>query len=82
MKKVDKSKTAKGQDEIEVDTLRPEYKREDFASLVRGKYAKRTQESSTIVVLDPDVAEVFPTSEAVNDTLRQLIELARKQVPS
>jgi hypothetical protein len=80
MKKVDKAPN--GESEVDKDTLRSEYRREDFASLVRGKYAKRIRESSTIVVLDPDVAEVFPTSEAVNDTLRQLIELARKQVSS
>jgi hypothetical protein len=61
------------------DELRPEYKRADFpGGLVRGKYAKRVRESSNIVVIKPEVAEVFPNEEAVNSALLSLIELARK----
>ena len=61
------------------DELRAEYKRSDFpGGLVRGKYAKRLRESSNIVVLKPEVAEVFPNEEAVNDALLSLIELAKK----
>jgi hypothetical protein len=59
------------------DELRPEYRREDFGAMERGKYAARMRESSNIVVLDPDVAEAFPNAEAVNQTLRRLLELAR-----
>lgn len=60
------------------DELRAEYKRSDFsAPLVRGKYAKRLQESSNVVVLQPEVAEVFPNEEAVNAALLSLIKLAR-----
>jgi hypothetical protein len=59
------------------DDLRSEYAREDFDTMVRGKYAARMKESSNIVVLDPDVAEAFPNAEAVNQALRRLLELAR-----
>jgi hypothetical protein len=59
------------------DELRPEYTREDFGKMTRGKYAARAKESSNIVVLDPDVAAAFPNSDAVNQTLRRLLELAR-----
>ena len=59
------------------DDLRPEYRREDFGAMVRGKYAARLQESSNIVVLDPEIAEAFPNTKAVNDALRGLLELAR-----
>jgi hypothetical protein len=52
------------------DDLRPEY---DFSGGVRGKYAKRFAEGSNVVVLEPDVAERFPNSEAVNQALRKLI---------
>jgi hypothetical protein len=52
------------------DNLRPEY---DFSGGVRGKYAKRFAEGSNVVVLEPDVAERFPNSEAVNQALRKLI---------
>ncbi len=61
------------------DELRPEYKRSDFPGpFVRGKYARRMRESSNIVVLKPEVAEVFPNEEAVNEALQSLIDLAKK----
>jgi hypothetical protein len=44
--------------------------------LVRGKYAERLRESSNVVVLAPEVAEVFPNADAVNRALRSLIEVA------
>jgi hypothetical protein len=64
---------------IAKDELRPEYKPADFPEgLQRGKYAERLRKSTNIVVLKPEVAEVFPTEEAVNSALLALIELARK----
>lgn len=63
--------------EQETDDMRPEYTREDFGPMVRGKYAARMRESSNVVVLDDDVAEAFPNAEVVNQTLRRLLELAR-----
>ncbi len=47
----------------------------DFRGGVRGKYASRYAEGTNVVVLWPDVAKVFPNSEAVNTALRKLIEL-------
>jgi len=65
--------------EPDKDELRAEYKRSDFpGELVRGKYAERMRESSNIVVLRPEVAQVFPNEEAVNNALLSLIELAQK----
>jgi hypothetical protein len=49
--------------------LRPQY---DFSKGVRGKYASRYAEGTNVVVLDPDVAKVFKTSEAVNEALREV----------
>ncbi|HEY2963188.1 MAG TPA: hypothetical protein VGJ37_12270 [Pyrinomonadaceae bacterium] len=46
----------------------------DFGNAVVGKYAKQYSEGTNIVVLEPDVAKVFPNSAAVNQALRQLIE--------
>ena len=61
------------------DELRAEYKRSDFPEeIVRGKYAKRMRESSNVVVLKPEVAQVFPNEDAVNTALLSLIELAQK----
>lgn len=44
----------------------------DFSGGVRGKYAARFARGSNVVVLDPDVAEVFTNSESVNHVLRAL----------
>jgi hypothetical protein len=62
---------------IAADELRPEYKREDFGSMVRGKYAARFKASSNVVVLKPEVAKAFPNADAVNDALMGLIKLAK-----
>ena len=61
-----------------VDELRTEYKREDFGTLVRGKYIERLREKSNVVVLDPRVAELFPNSESVNSALLSLAEIAKR----
>jgi hypothetical protein len=61
------------------DELRPEYKASDFpAGFVRGKYVKRLQKCSNVVVLDPEVAELFPNAASVNAALRALAEIARR----
>lgn len=49
----------------------------DFSHGVRGKYVDRLAQGSNLVVLSPDVATAFPTSEAVNDALRLLIKVAK-----
>jgi hypothetical protein len=59
------------------DELRPEYRREDFGNMVRGKYAKQCKAASNVVVLDPEVAKAFPNGAAVNDALLGLLEIAK-----
>ena len=51
----------------------------DFRGGVRGKYAARYAEGSNVVLLDPDVAKVFPDAESVNQALRALAEIIRRQ---
>lgn len=58
------------------DDLRPEYKRSDFGTLVRGKYAARIAAETNVVVLEPEVAKIFPNDKAVNEALRGLIKIA------
>jgi hypothetical protein len=69
----------KSKDE-KVDELRHEY---DLAALlkdgVRGKYARRYEQGTNLVLLSPDVARDFPTDEAVNEALRLVIQL--KKIP-
>src|SRR5262249_168462 len=50
----------------------------DFSKGVRGKYAKRYTEGTNVVVLAPDVAAVFPDAESVNDALRALVQIIRR----
>jgi hypothetical protein len=57
------------------DEMRPEY---DFSGGVRGKYLPRLAKGANVVVLDRDMAKVFPTSKAVNDALRVLAEAGRR----
>jgi hypothetical protein len=61
----------KAKREREYHTL-PEY---DFSKGVRGKYAKRYAKGTNIVVLAPDMAKVFRTSESVNEALRTLVRV-------
>ena len=61
------------------DEMRDHY---DFSGGVRGKYAARYAEGSNVVVLAPDVADVFPDSIAVNEALRTLLRISGKTLPS
>ena len=58
------------------DGMRNHY---DFTGGVRGKYARRYAEGTNVVMLDPDVARVFPNREAVNETLRAVAQIVQIQ---
>jgi len=51
----------------------------DFSKGVRGKYAKRFAEGTNVVVIEPDIAKVFPDHDSVNQALRSLVEIIRRQ---
>ncbi|MEX2301215.1 MAG: hypothetical protein WD733_09775 [Bryobacterales bacterium] len=51
--------------------MRKEY---DFSGGVRGKYVRRYREGTNLVLIDPDLSEEFPNSEAVNRALRMFLE--------
>lgn len=51
----------------------------DFAKGVRGKYARRYARGTNVVVLEPDVAKLFPNAEAVNSSLRSLAKIIRRR---
>jgi len=52
------------------DQLREEYPEELIKSGVRGKHARRFREGTNLVLIEPDLHEFFPDSEAVNRALR------------
>jgi hypothetical protein len=51
----------------------------DFSKGVRGKYAKRYAEGCNVVVIESDIAKYFPDHESVNEALRLLASLMKKQ---
>ena len=55
------------------DEMRPEY---NIRGGARGKYYKQYMEGTNLVLLEPDVAAVFPDSDSVNQALRVLIKAA------
>jgi hypothetical protein len=68
-----KTKTSR----VLIEGMRPEY---DFASMkggVRGKYTRRVREGSNIVLIEPEVADAFPTEEAVNEALKGVLSTTR-----
>jgi hypothetical protein len=59
------------------DDLRREY---DFSSMrggIRGKYAERLRKASNLVLLEPEIAEAFPSEAAVNEALRGVLRTTR-----
>jgi len=58
--------------------LRPQYQSSDFPALVRGKYDAQLRRSSNVVVLEPEVACLFPNAAAVNAALRSLVGIAKR----
>ena len=55
------------------DDMLAEY-RFDYREAKPNRFAAQFRRGSRAVVLDPDVAAVFPTGESVNAVLRALIE--------
>lgn len=51
----------------------------DFSKGIQEKYAKRYEEGTNVVVIDPDVAEFFPDHDSVNQALRSLAEIIKSK---
>ena len=75
MKKNKRKAPSLGSDE---DTMRSEY---DFSKAVRGETAARYAEGTNVVLLDPDVAEIFPDTRSVNEALRTIARLTHSASP-
>lgn len=61
------------------DTMRPEY---DFSGAVRGATAARYAQGANVVVIDPEVLDVFPDGDTVNEALRALAPVIRRRRPA
>jgi hypothetical protein len=51
----------------------------DFSNGIQGKYSKKYEEGTNVVVIDPDVAKFFPDHDSVNQALRSLTEIIKMQ---
>lgn len=67
-----------GNQPVSSDELRSEY---DFSDGIRGKHHKEYKAGTNVVFLDADVAQAFNDSESVNQALRLLLDLAKRQFP-
>ena len=56
------------------DELKPEYGLKNLGQGVRGKYYDEYKKGTNVVVIDPDLTDTFPNTQAVNDALRQLLQ--------
>lgn len=59
------------------DELRREYDLSRLKGGVRGKYYDRAIAGMNLVLIEPDLASLFPDSEAVNRALRVLADAAQ-----
>ena len=62
----------------QVDGLRPEYDLSKLKGGVRGKYYERARAGTNLVLIEPDLAGVFPDTDSVNRALRLLAGMSEK----
>jgi hypothetical protein len=58
-----------------IDDLLEEYDFSTMGNGVRGKYAKQYHAGVKLIMLDEDVAQLFPDAKSVNDALRMLSKI-------
>lgn len=58
------------------DDLRAEYDLSQLKGGVRGKYYREATAGTNLVLIDPELANVFPDTESVNRALRLLADTA------
>ncbi|WP_213807672.1 hypothetical protein [Granulicella sp. dw_53] len=62
---------------LDADEMRAEYK---LSGGVKNPYAERFARGTNLVLIEPDLFEVFPSSEAVNRALRILAKAGAQAV--
>ncbi|MEK7408675.1 MAG: hypothetical protein AAB225_26715 [Acidobacteriota bacterium] len=58
------------------DDLRPEYDLSQLKGGVRGKYYRQAVAGTNLMLIEPELANVFRDSESVNRALRLLVDAA------
>jgi len=62
------------------DELRDVYDFSELGEYTRGKHAESYHSSKNLILLDSDVAEVFPNDSSVNEALRLLMKIANPEL--
>jgi hypothetical protein len=65
----------------QADELRPEYDLSKLKGGVRGKYLDQAAAGTNLMLIEPDLAEVFPDAKSVNRALRLLVDTAAAATP-
>jgi hypothetical protein len=65
-----------GADQTDADEILPEY---DFKRGSPNKFASRYATGSAVIVLEPDVAAVFPSAGEANEALRAIAGIIQKR---
>lgn len=60
--------------------LQEEYDLSQLPIMPRGRYAPERRVGSNVILLEPDLAQAFPSDEAVNKALRLILQAA--QIPA
>ena len=58
------------------DDLGPEYDLRQLKGGVRGKYYQQAVAGTNLMLIEPELAKVFPNAESVNRALRLLVDIA------
>jgi hypothetical protein len=56
--------------------MRPEYDLSQLEGGVRGKYFRQARSGMNLVLIEPELADVFPDTDSVNRALRLLVSTA------
>ncbi|MBC8262508.1 MAG: hypothetical protein H8E47_00075 [Anaerolineales bacterium] len=57
--------------------LRDEYDLTKMTIVPKGRYAPERRAGKNVILLAADVAQAFPTDDAVNEALRLVLQIAR-----
>lgn len=68
----------KASDKKTNDELRPEYDLSKLKGGVRGKYYRQATAGTNLVVIEPELSEIFPDTKSVNRALRLLVDTATR----
>lgn len=63
------------------DDLRREYDLSQLKGGVRGKYYRQASAGTNLVLIEPELARVFPDAESVNRALKFLVDTAAAAAP-